>query len=262
MTPVSAWAPPSRPPRAGYPPASRGSASIRGFEDEHGNLAGGPLLVFGVRRVGSYRAPPPLGPFLPRDLPGDPVPPARGLPVDHVLPAGAVLEFDERVGAEVVVPARVGGGSALRRDRGITAVMLDPHHRCLAELAAARAAVGDDHHRQPGVPQRCALRAPRALVKLDLVTDPGPRAWPVLTFNRHAPSQHPRCSGPPAARDWASVSAGASGHAGAGPRGGGLCRRPPLGMIATRFAAEPAGHGRLTGGAGWGPSARGRGGQH
>src|SRR5215831_6134965 len=224
MTPVSAWAPPGRPPRAGYPPASRGSASIRGFEDEHGNLAGGPLLVFGVRRVGSYRALPPLGPFLPGDLPGD-----------HVLPAGAVLEFDERVGAEVVVPARVGGGSALRRDRGITAVMLDPHHRCLAELAAARPAVGDDHHRQPGVPQRCALRAPRALVKLDLVTDPGPRAWPVLTFNRHAPSQHPRCSGPPAARDWASVSAGASGNAGAGPRGGGLCRRPRLGMIATQL---------------------------
>src|SRR5215467_16187973 len=110
MTPVSAWAPPSRPPRAGYPPASRGSAPIRGFEDENGNLAGGPLLVFGVRRVGGHRALPPPRPFLPGDLAGD-----------HVLPAGAVLELDERVGAEVVVPARMGGGSALRRDRRITA---------------------------------------------------------------------------------------------------------------------------------------------
>src|SRR5690348_3180556 len=212
MTPVSAWAPAGQPPRAGHPPASRGSASIRGFEDEYGNLAGGPLLVFGVRRVGGHRALPPPGPFLPGDLPGD-----------HVLPAGAVLELDERVGAEVVVPARVGGCSALRRDRGVTAVMLDPHHRCLAELAAARPAVGDDHHRQAGVPQRGALRTPRTFIKLDLVTDPGPRAWPVLTFNRHAPSPHPRCSGPLAARDRTAVGAGAPGNAGAQADGAAVC---------------------------------------
>src|SRR5262249_49474148 len=160
--------------------ASRGSAPVRGFEDEHGDLAGGPLLVFGVGGVGGDRALPPLGPLLPGDLPGD-----------HVLPAGAVLELDGRVGAEVVVPARMGGGSALRRDRGIAAVMLDPHHRCLAELAAACPAVGDDHHRQAGVAQRRALRPAGALIQLDLVTDPGPRAWPVLTFDWHAPSQHP-----------------------------------------------------------------------
>src|SRR5262249_3895934 len=114
------------------------------------------------------------------------------LPGDHVLPAGPVLELDGRVGAEVVVPERVSGGSALRRDRGVAAVVLDPHQWRLAQPAAARAAVGDDHHRQAGVPQRRALRPARALIQLDLVADPGPRAWPVLTFDWHAPSQHLR----------------------------------------------------------------------
>src|SRR5262249_14057478 len=135
---------------------------------------------------------------------------------DHVPPAGPVLELDERVGAEVVVPARVGGGSALRRDRGIAAVMLDPHHRCLADLAAARAAVGDDDHRQAGVPQRRALRPAGSLIQLDLVTDPGPRARPVLTVDWHAPSQHPRWGARHAARDRTGAGAGA---ADAGPPG-------------------------------------------
>src|SRR6185312_7576928 len=162
-------------------PASGGSARVRGFEDDPGNPAGGPLLVLRVGRVGGPRSLPPPGPLVPGDLAGD-----------HVLYAGAALEFDERVGPEVVVPARMGGGSALRRDRGVAAVMLDPHHRCLADLAAARPAVGDDHHRQAGVPQRRALRPAGALIQLDLVTDPGPGAWPVLAFDWHAPSQHPR----------------------------------------------------------------------
>src|SRR5439155_26480226 len=144
------------------------------------------LLVFGVRRVGGDRALPPPGTLVPRELPGD-----------HVPLASAVLQLHGRVGAQVVVPARVGGSPALRRDRGITAVVLDPHHRRLAELAGARSAVGDDHYRRAGVPQRRALCPARALIQLDLVTDPGSRARLVLSIDWHAPSQHPRRGDPP-----------------------------------------------------------------
>src|SRR5215471_1770429 len=188
MVPVSAPAAARRSPRVPATPpgrgitaaARRGSAPVRGFEDEHRDLAGGLLLVFGVGRVGGDRALPPLGPLVPRDLAGD-----------HVPLAGTVLQLHERIRAEVVVPARVGGGPALRRDRGVTAVVLDPHHRRLAELAAARPAVGDDHYRQAGVPQGGALRPARALIQLDLLPDPGPAARLVLTFDGHGPSQHP-----------------------------------------------------------------------
>src|SRR5215470_5468480 len=187
MVPVSAPAAARRSPRVPANPAGpritaarRGSAPVRGFEDEHRDLAGGLLLIFGVGRVGGDRALPPLGPLVPRDLAGD-----------HVPLAGTVLQLHERIRAEVVVPARMGGGPALRRDRGVTAVVLDPHHRGLAELAAARPAVGDDHYRQAGVPQGGALRPARPLIQLDLLPDPGPRARLVLTFDGHGPSQHP-----------------------------------------------------------------------
>src|SRR5215475_2315794 len=151
------------------PRRRRGSAPVDWLEDEHRDLAGGLLLVFGVRRVCGDRALPPLGPLVPRQLPGD-----------HVPLAGAVLQLHGRRRAQVVIPAWVGGGSALGRDSGITAVMLDAHHRCLAELAGVRPAIGDDHYRQAGVAQRRAVCPSRALVELDLITYPGSRARLVL----------------------------------------------------------------------------------
>src|SRR5262249_11606665 len=165
--------------RPGGRPVRSGRAG--GLEDEHRDLARGPLLVLGVGRVRSDRALPPLGALVPGYLPGH-----------HVLLARAVLHLHARVRAEVVVPERVGRGTALRRDRGVPAVVLDPHHRGLAQLAAARPAVGDDHHGQAGVAQRGGLRPARALVLLDLLADPGPRARLVLTLDRHGARQHLR----------------------------------------------------------------------
>src|SRR5262245_30040493 len=82
-------------------------------------------------------------------------------------------------------------GTALRRDGRIPALMLDPHHRGLAQLAAAYPAVGDDHHGQAGVAQRRALRPARSFVELHLLPDPGPRARLVVILNWHAASQAP-----------------------------------------------------------------------
>ena len=163
----------------------QGSGPVGAFEDEHGNLTSGPALILGVGRESGDRAVPPLGALVTRDLPGGHVPPVR-----------AILDFDPRVRAEVVVPARMGRRAALRRHRHIAAVMLDPHHRCLAHLAAARPTVGDDHHGKTGLAQGRALRPTRALKKLDLLADPALRARLIFTLDRHAPSQHLR-SGPP-----------------------------------------------------------------
>ena len=46
--------------------------------------------------------------------------------------------------------------------------------------------------------------------QLDLVTDPGPGAWPVLAFDWHAPSQHPGEAARHAARDRVAVGHGAA----------------------------------------------------
>ena len=126
----------------------RRSARVGAFEDEDRDLARGLPLVLGVGRVRGDRALPPLRALV-----------SRGLPRDHLLLVRAVLQFDARIRAEVVVPARMGRRTPLGCHRGIAAVVLDPHHRRLAQLAAARPAVGDDHDGKAGVAQRRALRA-------------------------------------------------------------------------------------------------------
>src|SRR5262249_46540299 len=148
---------------------------------ESRDLAGGPVLVLGVGRVGRHRPLPPLRPLVAGDL-------AR----DHVLAVRAVLELYRRVRPEVVVPLRIGGGTALRGDGRVPPVVLDPHHRGLAQLAAADPAVGDDHHGQAGAAQRRAPRPAPTFVLFHLLPDPRPRAGLVIVRNWHAASQAPR----------------------------------------------------------------------
>src|SRR5229473_5568237 len=152
---------PRRAPRSAFPLAcprgsrtscstashrGRGTADWRrsgtggGFQHEHRDLPGGLLLVLGVGRVGGHRPLPPLRPLVAGDLPRDHGPAVR-----------AVLKLHLRVRPEVVVPQRVGRGTALRGHRRVPAVMLDPHQRGLAQLAAPDPAVGDDHHGEAGV---------------------------------------------------------------------------------------------------------------
>src|ERR1700728_3779380 len=174
------------------------SARSDGLEDEHRDLAGRPLLVLRVRRVGSDRPVPPLGSLVAGNFPGGHVPPVR-----------AVLQLDPRVVPQVVVPLRMLRGAATGRHGGVAAVMLHPHHRRLAHLAAARPAVGDDHDGKAGVAQRRPLRATGTLIGLDLVAYPGLRARLVVTIDRHGPkssipeggsaSAHPRNPGYPRA---------------------------------------------------------------
>ena len=51
------------------------------------------------------------------------------------------------IGDQVVVPERVGRGTALGRDDGVVAAVLDPHQRGLADLSGPGAPAGQDHHR-------------------------------------------------------------------------------------------------------------------
>src|SRR5262249_41153191 len=182
------------------------------------HLAGAPLLVRRGGREGSYRPLPPPRPPSAGDLPGD-----------HIHAVWAVLKLHRGVRPEVVVPLRMGRGTALRRDGRVPAVMLDPHHRSLAYLAAADPAVGDDHHGQAGVTQRRALRPARAFVEFHLIPDPGPRARLVVILNWHAASQapgrHTVAMGP-------GVTAPLSG------RGGGRRQRESMGSA--RSAAQRA----------------------
>src|SRR5712691_7542407 len=172
------WEPPTGGPRRPSPPRSWPGCdllAVGGFQDEDRDLAGGLLLVLAVRGDGGHRALPPLRPLLAGELPGD-----------HVHAVRAVLELDGRVRPEVVVPVGMLRGTALGRHRRIPAVMLDPHQRGLAHLAAADPAIGDDHHRQAGVTQRRALGPAGTLVQLDLVPDPGGRARLVLFLDWHS----------------------------------------------------------------------------
>src|SRR5207248_5405457 len=68
----------------------------------------------------------------------------------------------------------------------MAAVVLDPHQRCLAQLAAARADGREDDDRQPGVPQRRRLGAAGALVGLDLLAHPSDRDRLVFALQWHA----------------------------------------------------------------------------
>src|SRR3954466_2439293 len=126
--PVKLMLPPSSFARgAPDPPGTRGNApgsSASALQQEDGDLAVGLLLVLGVRR-GLRDAPlPPLLALL-----------ALGQAGAVLVRLGAVLEIDDRVGQEVVVPGRVGRGAALGGDGGVHAVVLHAHDRVLAQLA-------------------------------------------------------------------------------------------------------------------------------
>ena len=165
------------------------------LEDEHRDLARGLLLVLRVRRIRGDRPLPPLRALV-----------AGHLARDHLPPLRAILELDPRVRAEVVVPEGMRRRAALRRHGRIAPIVLHPHHRRLAHLAAARAAIRDDHHRQAGIAQRRSPRPARALVLPDLVANPRLRARLVLTVNSHTGSQHQRAARRHAARDRGDMS--------------------------------------------------------
>src|SRR5437588_4277108 len=62
----------------------------------------------------------------------------------HPLDLLAVLELDQRVGGQVVVPARMTGRSAGRGDDGVGAVLFDPDQWGLADLAGLGTLGGED----------------------------------------------------------------------------------------------------------------------
>jgi glyoxylase-like metal-dependent hydrolase (beta-lactamase superfamily II) len=162
---------------AGAPGVAPGLTPL--LQDEDRNEPVGPLLVFGVRRVGSDRALPPGSAFLAADLAGGRLPLVR-----------AVLDLNVRVGEEVVVPQRVLRRAALGRDSEVGTLVLDAHQRGLADLAGLGAAVRDDDDRHARVPQRRPLGAAAALVFFHLSPDPFGRARFVFTVNSHVTIQH------------------------------------------------------------------------
>src|SRR5579875_1093143 len=155
----------------------------------------GLLLVLGVRRVGGDRPLPPDSSLL-----------AAGFVHNGVERLGAVLDAHLVGGRDhVVVPAGVRGRSALGRDQGVLAAALDPHERSLADLAAAPAAVADDHHRHAGVQEGVTLPTAGALISLDLLTDPLLGAWFVVSFEGHANSLPVPADRMPSSRDPSSA---------------------------------------------------------
>src|SRR3984893_3771608 len=105
--------------------------------DEDRDLAIGPLLVFGVRRIGGDGPlPPPRALF------------ARDLTDSRVERLGAVLDDDLiGIGREVGVPDGVLGSPALRGHEGVLSVVLNPHQRDLAHGPTLVAAHRHDDHR-------------------------------------------------------------------------------------------------------------------
>src|SRR3954469_13679384 len=172
--------------------AHEADASVHPLEQEHRDLAVGPLLVLRVRRPGLDRVVPPLAPLL-----------AGQQPHGVGVPLGSVLELDLGAGEEVVVPLRVVVRPALRGDRDVLPVALDPHHRVLPQEPAPGADRGDHYDRVAGVSQRVGPLSVGLLVRRDLVTDPLLLAGGVDPFECHArhngrrgsviPSARPRC---------------------------------------------------------------------
>src|SRR4051812_38934470 len=96
---------------------------------------------------------------------------------------------------QVVVPDRMRRRSALRRDREIAALVLDPHQRGLPQLSALRPHACDDDDRQSGVAQGVGTGPTRCLVGLDLLADPVGRARLVLTNQWHVGRGYLRATG-------------------------------------------------------------------
>ena len=182
-----------RSPRARRDPVPVGQR-CGGFEHEDRDDPGGPLLVLGVVGVGGHGALPPLRPLV-----------AGGLAGDHVHPDRTVLQLDVRVGDEVVVPDRVLGRTSQRRHRGVAPVVLDPHHRGLAQLAGLVPAGRHDDHRHAA--ERRALGPAGRLVLIDLVPHPLHRVRFVFTIERHGFNHRSRLTASSAAAASCSVPA-------------------------------------------------------
>src|SRR5215469_13905673 len=104
-----------------------------------------------------------------------PVPPgvafgAMYLPGRVVLLDRAILQLDPRVRGQVVVPDRMLGRSALARYDPVLTVVLNAHHRVLAQLPRLGAHRGKDDHRF--ALHRVSLGTAGALVEFDLITGP------------------------------------------------------------------------------------------
>src|SRR3954454_11749562 len=150
--------------------------SVNTFEQEHRDLTLSLALVLGVRREGGDCSLPPLRALLALEL-------AR----DHLPLLALVLKLDLRVSQQVVVPDRMGGRAALRRDGKVATVVLDPHQRCLAQLAGLRATAGHDDDGPTCVTQRRRPGPAGRFVLLDLRADPVDGAGLVLTLQHVAP---------------------------------------------------------------------------
>src|ERR1700761_4900233 len=113
-----------------------GAESGGGLEYEDRDLAVGLGLILVV--VGPHR--------------DGPLPPLRALVAaqlagGEVALGGRVLDLHERMVDEVAIPGRVLRGTALGGDGGVLAVVLDAHHRVLAQLAGAGPHRGDHDYR-------------------------------------------------------------------------------------------------------------------
>jgi hypothetical protein len=145
---------------------------VDGREHENRHDPGGLRLVLGVVRPGRD------GPLQP-----DRVLIAVYFPGLIVLLDRAVLQFHVRVGGHVVVPDGVLGRTAQRRDDGVLAVVLDAHHRRLAQFPRL-----GTHRRQHDHGLALvvgALGAAGALVEVDLAAAEVERARLVLPGKRH-----------------------------------------------------------------------------
>src|SRR6476661_1694634 len=180
-----------RPPARSRRMAGQRATGRRGYsallavdplEQEDRDLTVGLLLVLGVRRVLRDRPLPPLRALV-----------ALGDTRAVGVLLSAVLEVDLGVVDEVLVPRRVLGRPALGGDRGVHTVVLDPHHRVLAQLARLRT-LRRDHDDGP---LRLAHEGVRALPVgrlelLHLLAHPVARAGLVLTLKCHTGSMPAR----------------------------------------------------------------------
>ena len=151
---------------------SPGEWSADRGEHEHRDLPVGLLLVLGVVGPGRDRALPPRGLLVAEDL-------ARLV----VLGDRAVLQLDARVRLDVVVPDRMLRRAAQRCDHRVLAVVLHPHQRGLADLAALGA---DGGQQDDGLAlQLGALGAAGLHVLLGVVAGPVGRAGFVFSGKWH-----------------------------------------------------------------------------
>src|SRR6266536_5796752 len=153
--------------------SSRRRAPADRFEYEDRDLAVDLALVVGIVRKRVHRPVPPESLLVSEHF-------ARSVLVGH----RAVLEFDDRLGEQARVPLRVGWLGAIGRDSRVAALVLDAHHRCLADLAGLGASVG--HQYQGPVLHRDAVGRAGAHDLLDMLAHELQRARFVVASHRLA----------------------------------------------------------------------------